>query len=127
MDSTEVKGDLWAIPAHRMKAEKKHDVPLSAAAKACLPVPRVSDVSLVNCIARHTSTPATTHGFRSCFRDFVGDETDFPRELAEMALAHALDDETEAAYRRSSALSKRRQLMKVWSDFCASKPAESGQ
>jgi integrase len=120
MDSgAEVKGDLWTVPAIRMKAERPHIVPLTAAAMACLPVPRVSDVSLAKCIARHTSMPATTHGFRSTFRDWAGDCTSFPREVAEMALAHVVKDDTEAAYRRGTALEKRRGLMDAWSKYCA--------
>jgi integrase len=77
-------------------------------------------VSLANCIKRHTSTPATTHGFRSTFRDWAGDTTHFSREVAEMALAHTLDDETEAAYRRTKALNKRRELMEAWAKYCIS-------
>jgi integrase len=61
----------------------------------------------------------TVHGFRSTFRDWAGDRTTFPRELAELALAHAVGDETEQAYRRSDALEKRRPLMKAWADYCA--------
>jgi integrase len=60
----------------------------------------------------------TVHGFRSSFRDWVGDETHFPRELAEFALAHSVGDETEQAYRRSSALLKRRKMMQAWADYC---------
>jgi integrase len=118
MDPGEVSGDIWTIPAIRMKAERPHVVPLTAAAIACLPIPQVSDVTLANCIARHTPTPATTHGFRSTFRDWCGDCTAFPRELAEAALAHVLKDDTEAAYRRSTALEKRRELMVAWADYC---------
>jgi len=114
MEPGEVSGHLWTIPPHRMKGGRKHEIPLTAAAIACLPVPRASDVSLANCIARHTSTPATTHGFRSTFRDRCGDCTTFPRETTEMALAHALDNETEAGYRRSTALARRRELMQAW-------------
>jgi integrase len=120
MDPREVKGNAWTIPAIRMKADRPHAVPLTAAALACLPIPRVSDVSLANCIARHTDTAATTHGFRSTFRDWCGDCTEFPRELAEAALAHVLKDDTEAAYRRSTALEKRRALMNAWADYCNS-------
>jgi len=80
----------------------------------------VSDVTLSNCITLHTNTTATTHGMRSTFRDWAGDCTSFPREIAEMALAHAVDDETEAAYRRSTALVKRRGLMEAWADYCGS-------
>jgi integrase len=108
-----------------MKGDRPHVVPLSDAALEVLGdrsegrIFSASDVSLANCIARHTDTPATTHGFRSTFRDWAGDCTHFPREVAEMALAHALDDETEAAYRRSSALAKRRELMDAWAAYCA--------
>jgi integrase len=116
----EVVGDLWKIPGHRMKAEREFDVPLSKAAAALLPVPKVSDTALAKCIRRHTASPATTHGFRSTFRDWAGDCTSFPRDVAEAALAHAVEDETEAAYRRSTALVKRRKLMDDWARYCAS-------
>jgi integrase len=117
MEPGEVAGDVWTVPAQRMKAGKVHEVPLSDAALACLPVPRASDVALANCIRRHTSTPATTHGFRSTFRDWAGDETHFPREVIEAALAHSLG-QVEAAYRRGSALAKRRELMEAWANYC---------
>lgn len=121
MDSAaELKSDLWTIPAIRMKGEREHKVPLTVLALAQLPFRPVSDVTLSNCIARHTSTIATTHGMRSTFRDWAGDCTSFPRDIAEMALAHAVSDETEAAYRRSTALAKRRALMKAWADYCSS-------
>lgn len=116
----EVKGDLWTIPAIRMKAAREHKVPLTDLALAQVPFHPVSDVTLSNCIARHTNSPATTHGMRSTFRDWAGDCTSFPREIAEMALAHAVGDETEVAYRRSTALAKRRALMNEWADYCAS-------
>lgn len=116
----EVKGDLWTIPAIRMKAEREHKVPLTDLALTQIPFRPVSDVTLSNCIARHTNSPATTHGMRSTFRDWAGDCTAFPREIAEMALAHAVGDETEVAYRRSTALAKRRALMNEWADYCAS-------
>jgi integrase len=116
----EVKSDLWTIPPQRMKAEKKHEIPLTAAAIAELPFRPVSDVTLSNCIARHTNTTATTHGMRSTFRDWAGDCTSFPREIAEMALAHTVGDETEAAYRRATALAKRRKLMKEWAAYATS-------
>ncbi|WP_441232647.1 tyrosine-type recombinase/integrase [Bradyrhizobium sp. 1200_D9_N1_1] len=115
----EIKGEMWTIPASRMKANKEHKVPMTAAALAQLPFRPVSDVTLSNCIGRHTNSAATTHGMRSTFRDWAGDCTSFPREIAEMALAHTVDDETEAAYRRSTALAKRRKLMEAWAIFCA--------
>ena len=80
----------------------------------------ISDVSLSKAIARHTALDATTHGFRSTFRDWAGDMTSFPREVCEQALAHVIEDETEAAYRRSDALGKRRRLMREWTAFCMS-------
>ncbi|MDB5575871.1 MAG: integrase [Bradyrhizobium sp.] len=62
----------------------------------------------------------TLHGLRSSFRDWCGDETDFPREIAEAALAHAVENDVEAAYRRGTALQKRRTLMQMWADHCSS-------
>ncbi|MGY4469760.1 integrase [Bradyrhizobium sp. LB9.1b] len=62
---------------------------------------------------------ATVHGFRSSFRDWCGEETSFPREVAEAALAHAIGDQTEAAYRRGDALEKRRAMMVAWANYCA--------
>jgi hypothetical protein len=61
----------------------------------------------------------TTHGFRSTFRDWVGDRTTFPREVAEAAIAHSVGDKAEQAYRRGTALAKRRTLMEAWGQFCA--------
>jgi integrase len=78
----------------------------------------IRDVTLAKAIARHTDVEATTHGFRSTFRDWAGDMTNFPRELCEQALAHVIADETEAAYRRSDALAKRRRLMDEWAAYC---------
>ena len=63
------------------------------------------------------------HGFRSAFRDWVGERTHFPREIAEAALAHVVGDATERAYRRGDALEKRRELMNAWAAFCEPKPA----
>ena len=119
MTWTELDGDTWTIPAVRMKADKKHEVPLTPLAVKQLPFQSVSDVSLAKCIARHTDAPATTHGFRSTFRDWAGDRTTFPREIAEMALAHVICNETEAAYRRGAALEKRRELMIAWAEYCS--------
>jgi len=135
------KQDLWAIPRVRIKGDRPdrpHVVPLTAAALKVLELARkrygsdglifpgmrrgrpISDVSLAKAIARHTDIKATTHGFRSTFRDWAGDMTNFPREVCEQALAHAIEDETEAAYRRSDALAKRRRLMHEWAKFCVS-------
>ena len=126
---------LWTIPAARMKAGREHVVPLSDVAMAALDASRtdvglifpairsgkkMSDVTLAKVIKRHTATPATTHGFRSTFRDWAGDRTDYPREVAEAALAHAVGSAVEQAYRRATALEKRRELMSAWGCFAAS-------
>jgi len=135
------KQGVWVIPGARMKgdrADKPHAVPLANAALKVLEAARernsqtglifpgqrrgrpLSDVTLAKTISRHTSLEATTHGFRSTFRDWAGDMTNFPRDLCEQALAHAIEDETEAAYRRSDALAKRRLLMNEWAAYCGS-------
>jgi integrase len=140
-DEINEKQGLWTIPGIRMKGdrpEKPHVVPLTDAALKVLDAARerygskglifpgmrrgkpISDVSLAKAIARHTDVKATTHGFRSTFRDWAGDMTSFPREVCEQALAHAIEDETEAAYRRSDALAKRRRLMDEWAGYCMS-------
>lgn len=119
MDESEVVDDLWTVPAIRMKADRPHEVPLTKLALAQLPFRPVSDVTLSKCIRKHTNEAATTHGMRSTFRDWTGDCTNFPREIAEMALAHEVGDDTEAAYRRGTALAKRRQLMNAWATFCS--------
>jgi len=69
----------------------------------------------------------TAHGFRSSFRDWAGDSTAFPRDVVEAALAHAIENKTEAAYRRSDALEKRRKLMAAWAAYCASAPKENSR
>jgi len=70
-----------------------------------------------------TTGGPTVHGFRSAFRDWAGDCTSFPREIAEAALAHRVGDAVERAYRRSDALERRRELMKAWSNFCVEQEA----
>ena len=67
--------------------------------------------------ALHFKTPCTPHGFRSSFRDWVAEETNYPPEVAEMALAHAIQSQVEAAYRRGNLFEKRKQLMSAWADF----------
>lgn len=137
---------LWRIPAERMKTEdhpegKDFEVPLSdraiAILKAVIPKEAARDAYVfagqwskdhtkplgMNAVlhALKAVYPAmTTHGCRSSFRDWAGDETRFEREIAEMALAHKVGDETEQAYRRGNALKKRRQLMDAWGRYVAS-------
>jgi integrase len=126
---------VWTVPASRMKAGREHRVPLSKPAMEILEKlsePRLGDFVFpglkrgkplsnmaLAMLLRRMQVDVTPHGFRSAFRDWVGDETHFPRELAEAALAHTVGDKAEQAYRRSDALEKRRALMEAWSSFCA--------
>ncbi|WP_374690611.1 tyrosine-type recombinase/integrase [Accumulibacter sp.] len=124
---------LWEIPAERMKAQKEHRVPLSSAAIDLLNgLPRLgdlvfpgaregmalSDMSLTAVLRRMKRSDITVHGFRSTFRDWCAESTNFPREVCEHALAHSLPDKVEAAYRRGDLIEKRILLMQAWSDFC---------
>jgi integrase len=130
---------LWRIPGSRMKGSVEHVVPLSPRAVAILeglsgsrapdalifPGQRgeFSPQSIRNALL--ALRPALiTHGFRSTFRDWCGDATAFPREVAEAALAHKVGNAVEAAYRRGSALEKRRALMSAWSSYCEQPPAK---
>ncbi len=130
-DEIDLDACLWTIPANRMKAGKEHVVPLSDAAVELLKaMPRVgayvfpgrgdrlSENALLVALQR-MRPDVTVHGFRSAFRDWAGDKTSHECEVIEHALAHQLKNKTEAAYRRGSALDKRRKLMAVWAAFCA--------
>lgn len=125
---------IWSVPAERMKAERPHRVPLCDRALEILRqlyAARSNDFvfpgrdrgkhaspSAVGALMRRINAgDATVHGFRSSFRDWAGDMTHFPREVAEAALAHAVGDKAEQAYRRSDALEKRRQLMAAWASY----------
>ncbi len=128
----EVAG-IWTVPGHRMKAGREHRVPLSEAALAVLkslprmegtelvfPAPRggqLSDMALT-AVMRRLGFKEVPHGFRSTFRDWVSERTNFPGEMAEVALAHTIGNAVEAAYRRGDQLEKRRTLMQAWADFC---------
>lgn len=126
---------LWTISAERMKAKSEHRIPLSEPAfklVAALYQNRTSDwvfpgqavgkplsaMSMEMLLRRMRVDRYTVHGFRSTFRDWCGDETSFPREVAEAALAHKVGSEVEQSYRRSDALEKRRRLMESWANFC---------
>ncbi len=127
---------VWTIPAARMKMGKEHRVPLTDRALAILaaaeeergegdylfPSPRkgkpFSDMAMAMLLKIRMNRPhLTVHGFRSSFRDWAGEETSFPREIAEAALAHTVGDATERAYRRADALEKRRKLMEAWAKY----------
>jgi len=79
-------------------------------------------------LARIGHDEITVHGFRSTFRDWAAEETNFPRELAEKALAHIIGDETERAYQRGDLFKRRQQLMSAWERYCANaRPAKAGK
>jgi integrase len=131
---------LWRIPAERMKAGIEHIVPLSSATMDVLrgqwarvgeagePLPtdavfgvrgaHRSNMAMNQLLKRMGyEGKATTHGFRSTFRDWAGDATEYPREVIEQALAHPIGNKAEAAYRRGTALEKRRRLMEAWAQY----------
>jgi integrase len=131
----------WTIPAARMKSDRPHRVPLSPAALALLralphkrgdvlvfPSSRgtpLSDMTLT-AVLRRMKVNAVPHGFRSTFRDWASERSNFPSDVAEMALAHAIGDATEAAYRRGDLFDKRRRMMTAWAEFCAKAEAKKG-
>ena len=84
---------------------------------------RPLSVMAMGMVLRRMDEQVTVHGFRSSFRDWAGNETHFPRELAEAALAHVVGDKAEQAYRRSDALEKRRALMEAWAQWCEPREA----
>ena len=125
----DLEAKIWTVPAARMKAARIHRVPLCDRTAAIVAEAvagkepnallwPISDKAMAAALRRMGEAEATVHGFRSAFRDWAGNETHHPREIAEQALAHALGNEVEAAYRRSDALEKRRGLMTDWARWC---------
>jgi integrase len=128
---------LWTVPAGRMKASEEHVVPLNEVAISVLQAVRdegleardvvfpgpsggsLSDMTL-SAVLKRMGREVTVHGMRSSFRDWAGDTTNYPRDVVEMALAHAVGSATERAYRRGRALDKRRELMYAWASYCDS-------
>ncbi|MCB1889862.1 MAG: integrase arm-type DNA-binding domain-containing protein [Rhodocyclaceae bacterium] len=145
----------WTVPADRMKARRAHRVPLSQAALRLLKsLPRLdgtellfpgmreqrpmSDMALTSVIRRmnedqlkwmdpKSNAQAVPHGFRSTFRDWCAEQTHFPAEMAEIALAHTVGDKVEAAYRRGDMFEKRRAMMQAWADWCLQEPQEESR
>jgi integrase len=133
----DLPGALWTIPADRMKAEKEHFIPLSAAALAVLckaqaegkggayifpsakQVKPLSNMACLQLLKRMERGDLTVHGFRSSFRDWAGESTAHPREVVEHAMSHQLKDKAEAAYARGTLLARRRALMADWAAHCA--------
>lgn len=130
---------LWIVPVARMKGGREQRVPLSPAAMAVLdrakglrvgefvfpslPNDRpLSNMAMLTVLRRMSRADLTVHGFRATFRTWAAERSNFPREVIEAALAHVLEDKTEAAYQRGDLLEKRRRLMEAWAKFCGSKP-----
>jgi integrase len=130
----DLKENIWMVPAARMKSRREHRAPLSSAAIALLkrqPSANrrflfpgrgadspLSNMALLMMLGRMNRSDITAHGFRSTFRDWAAECMNFPNEVVEMALAHVIEDKTEAAYRRGNLFEKRRLVMEEWAAFC---------
>ncbi|MEP7241519.1 MAG: integrase arm-type DNA-binding domain-containing protein [Devosia sp.] len=126
------KANVWTIPAGRMKAGREHRVPLTddalklidgdpAESKYLFPSPSgyaLSNMAMLQLLRGLRDDGSTVHGFRSSFRDWAAEQTDFPREVVEACLAHALGDDAELAYKRTDFLEKRRDVMQAWAAHC---------
>ena len=136
-DEIDLDAKVWIIPAERMKAGKEHSVPLVPRAVALLKaLPRYAGTDLVfasptgkvlsdmtlSAVMRRMEVDAVPHGFRSTFRDWASERTNYPRDVAEMALAHTIGDKVEAAYRRGDLMTKRTKMMAEWAKFIEAKP-----
>jgi integrase len=133
---------VWVVPPTRMKAGREHRIPLcdraveivkamSEAKTGDFVFPgsdgkRQLSIMAMDMLLRRMKVDITVHGFRSAFRDWAGNETEFAREIAEAALSHVIGDKAEQAYRRGDALEKRRALMDAWAKYCEPKGKESG-
>jgi integrase len=141
-DEIDLDAAVWTVPANRIKTTKEHRVPLSAHALSIArdiqadrdgedafvfpggkPGKGLSNGAMLALLKRMHRPDLTVHGFRSTFRDWAAERTNYPREVAEMALAHAVGDKVEAAYRRGDLFEKRRRLMDEWSRYCGTAKA----
>lgn len=135
-DEVDLEAGTWTVPAMRMKGGRQHRIPLSDAALAILRTMgefRVNDFvfaglragrpinsrSLLDLLERMGRKDITAHGFRSTFRDWCAEQTNYPREICEQALAHTVGSAVERAYQRGDVIDKRRRLMDDWAGYCA--------
>ena len=131
----EIESNVWVVPAHRMKAGIEHRVPLVNEAHSLLnELPKLSEylfpgqqinkplsnMAMLTLLKRMNCQDITVHGFRSTFRTWVSEQTNFLREVAESALAHKNDNKVEAAYQRGDLLAKKAELLEKWAIFCTS-------
>jgi integrase len=138
----DLKAGVWVVPRDRMKAGKEHRIPLSPRAVELLKDlyredgndfvfigPRagsgLSNMAMTTVLRRMGRSDITVHGFRSSFRDWAAERTNFPNHVVEMALAHVVGDKVEAAYRRGDLFAKRKALMEAWAKYCQT-PAPTG-
>jgi integrase len=143
-DEIDLEAKTWTIPASRMKADQEHRVPLSDAAISVLKTVReirqsdyvfagfkpgrpIGGDALRELIKKLAGADVTVHGLRSTFRDWAAEQTNVQREVAEVALAHAIPDAVEAAYRRGDLFDKRRKLMGAWAAYCAKIEMDAGK
>jgi integrase len=137
----DLASSTWTIPATRMKSKREHRVPLSPRALEILAVlPRagewvfpglkaarpLSTLAMLTTLRRLGRHDLTVHGFRSTFRDWAAETTAYPNHVVEMALAHAIGDQVEAAYRRGDLFEKRRRLMLDWATYCTRSAPQVG-
>ena len=142
-DEIDFAEGVWTVPPDRMKSDKEHRVSLSPEAVEVLEGLRevqqsdyifpgnrakcpLSNMAFLQLMKRMGRDDLTAHGFRSTFRDWVAERTNYSNEVAEMALAHAVGDKVEAAYRRGDLFDKRRRLMNDWAEFCANDVGADG-
>lgn len=135
-DEFDEKARLWTVPAARMKASRDHRIPLAKRSQIILAEMKeirtgdfvfpgkvdgrpLSSMAFLMLLRRLERDDITAHGFRSTFRDWAAERTEFPNEVVEMALAHTISNKVEAAYRRGDLFDKRRQLAEAWAAFCA--------
>jgi len=138
----DLENKIWTIPAARMKTDKEHRVPLSEEVIAILremkkikvsefifpgnqPNKPLSNMAFLQLLKRMGRGDLTVHGFRSTFRDWASERTNYSNEVSEMALAHTVSDKVEAAYRRGDLFEKRRRLMRDWAMFCQQTPQKN--
>ncbi|KZD08541.1 tyrosine-type recombinase/integrase [Oceanibaculum pacificum] len=134
-DEVDLSARVWTVPAERIKAGKEHRVPLSYRAMEILFMMRegrmnafvfpglrkgkpLSNMAMLGVLKRMGCGHLTTHGFRSTFRDWAAECTNYPSEMAEMALAHTIGNKVEAAYRRGDLFDRRRQMMRDFASYC---------
>jgi integrase len=149
LDEINERENVWTVPADRMKAGKEHRVPLAVRALGIVngidrqsdeqsdagafvfagekPTKPLSNMALLMLLRRMGRDDLTAHGFRSTFRTWAAERTNFPREVIEAALAHTIGNKVEAAYQRGDMFEKRRRLMEAWAQFCATAPAQERQ